>query len=74
MKENLKTINNALKGKQYIVGSTLTIVDIYLTLIQLELQQAVLETNFRNSMANLNSHFKRIIELPEFRARMGIVK
>mmetsp|Transcript_33047 Transcript_33047/g.32177 ORF Transcript_33047/g.32177 Transcript_33047/m.32177 type:complete len:93 (+) Transcript_33047:146-424(+) len=74
LKELLKTINNYLKGKQYLVGNVLTIADIFLTIIQLELQQAVLETNFRNSMANLNNHFKRIIEMPEFIARMGKVK
>ena len=74
LKENLKMLNNAIKGKTFIVGSQLTIVDIYLTLIQLELQQAILDPNFRNSMSNLNSHFKQITALPEFRSRMGIVK
>ena len=38
LKDNLKFLNNAIKGKTFIVGSQLTIVDIYLTLIQLELQ------------------------------------
>jgi hypothetical protein len=51
-----------------------TVADIYLALVQLELQQIILESNFRNSMSNLNNHFKRIIELPEFKARMGNIK
>ncbi|CDW74721.1 elongation factor 1-gamma 3 [Stylonychia lemnae] len=74
LKDNLKLINNNLKAKSHFVGNHLTIVDIYFTLIQLELQQATMDTNFRNSMSNLNNHFKTIIALPEFRSRMGAVK
>jgi ABC-type uncharacterized transport system fused permease/ATPase subunit len=56
------------------VGDHLTIVDIYFTLIQLELQQATMDTNFRNSMSNLNNHFKLITALEAFKRRMGNVK
>ncbi len=34
----------------------------------------VLDTNFRNSLNNLNAHFKMITELPVFKARMGTVR
>eukprot|EP00347_Sterkiella_histriomuscorum_P006575 403352251 len=74
LKENLKFVNNSLKGKTHFVGNHLTIVDIYFTLIQLELQQATMDTNFRNSMSNLNNHFKSITGLAEFKKRMGNVK
>ena len=33
-----------------------------------------MDTNFRNSMSNLNSHFKNVTGLEEFRKRMGIIK
>jgi elongation factor 1-gamma len=38
LKDNLKLVNNHLKGKTYLVGKTVTIADIFLTLITLELQ------------------------------------
>jgi len=60
LKEKLKMLNNYLKGKTFMIGKSLTIIDIYLALIELELQQVVLDTNFRNSMSNLNNHFKMV--------------
>jgi glutathione S-transferase len=74
MKDQLKLINGYLKGKTYFVGKSLTIVDIYFTLIMLEQQQALLETNFRNSMSGINSHFKTVTQIPEFKKRMGNIK
>jgi hypothetical protein len=34
----------------------------------------VLDTNFRNSMSNLNNHFKNVTAQEEFRRRMGVIK
>lgn len=33
-----------------------------------------MDTNFRNSMSNLNNHFKMVAGLEVFKKRMGIVK
>lgn len=33
-----------------------------------------MDTNFRNSMSNLNNHFKTIVGLEAFKKRMGNVK
>ena len=74
MKENIKVINNALKSRQYLVGDSLTIADLQLVLCETELQQMVMDTNFRNSLNNLNAHFKQITELGVFKARMGSVR
>lgn len=74
LKETLKFLNNALKQKTYFVGDRLTLVDLYCMLIQLELQQATMDTNFRNSMSNLNNHFKMVAGLEVFKKRMGYVK
>lgn len=52
----------------------MTIADVYLALTEVELQQVILDGNFRNSMDNLNRHFKMVVALPEFRLRMGVVK
>ena len=37
-KNNIKVINKALSGKNYFVGSDLTICDIYFCLTQVEMQ------------------------------------
>lgn len=63
-----------LKGRSFLVGDSVTVADILLTMIQLELQQCILDVNFRNSMAGLNSHFKQITGMSEFTSRMGRVK
>ncbi len=52
----------------------MTVADLQLTLAITELQQMVLDTNFRNSLNNLNAHFKLITELPVFKARMGTIR
>ena len=74
LKEELKMVNNHLKGQTNFVGKNLTIVDIYMAIVMVELEQAVLETNFRNSMQNINNLFKKIVEMPEFIGRMGKIK
>lgn len=52
----------------------MTVADLQLTLAITELQQMVLDTNFRNSLNNLNAHFKLITELPVFKARLGTIR
>jgi len=74
LKEHLKTINAHIKGKSFMVGSHLTIVDIWCAIVLQEQMQATLDTNFRNSMAPLVTYFKSICALPEFKARLGNVK
>jgi glutathione S-transferase len=74
LKEQLKVPNNHLKGKSYFVGGALTLVDIFFTLVQCELQQAVLDNNYRNSMANINAHFKLMAAEAPVRRRCGNLK
>lgn len=38
MKENIKTLNNSLKGRQFLVGNALTVADLQLTLCVMEMQ------------------------------------
>ena len=73
-KENIKIINNHLKGRQYIVGDKLTIVDIYLCLSQVEMQQCVMDPNLKNSLNFLNKLFQDVSKNQAFIKRMGIVK
>ena len=45
-----------------------------MALCLIEMQQFVLDTNFRNSLNNLNKHFKAICDLPAFQERCGVVR
>ena len=74
MKENIKILNNSLKGRPYLVGNALTVADLQLTLCVVEMQQLVLDSNFRNSLNNLNNHFKAMCENPVFKQRMGAIR
>lgn len=74
LKDALKLPNNFLKGRSYFVGSSVTLPDILFTLVQSELQQAVLDTNYRNSMSNINSHFKLMAQEGPIKARCGTLK
>ncbi len=66
-KENAKTLNNHMKGKLWIAGTEkATIADYQLAITLIELQQAVMDTNLRNSLNFLNEHFKKVVALPEF--------
>ena len=66
-KENAKLLNNHLKGKLWIAGTAQpTIADYQLAICLIELQQCVMDTNLRNSLNNLNDHFKKVAALPEF--------
>ncbi len=74
LKEHIKALNNSLKSREWLVGDAMTVADLQLALAILELQQCSLGTNFRNSINNLNAHFKRVTETPLFVARCGKVK
>ena len=75
LKENIKVINNSLKQKLWLCGTmNPTCADIMLALATLDLQQCIMDTNTRNSWNNLNPIFKKIVELGEFKSRMGTIK
>ena len=74
-KENIKLLNNQLKTTKFMVGSSLTVSDIYLVLTQVEMQQCLMDTNFKNSLQNINNIFKYMTtEVPAFKLRMGNIK
>ena len=57
LKKNMLIINKHLQGKTNMVGDHLTIVDIYLCLSQIEMQQCVMDPNNKNSLNNFNKLF-----------------
>ena len=52
----------------------MTVADVQLTLAIVELEQCIIDTNFRNSINNLTAHFKKITETEVFKGRLGCVK
>ena len=74
-KDNAKVINGLLKQKKYLVGDSLTIADLYLILSQIEMQQCIMDTNFKNSLQFFNGLFKTITqECPSFQKRVGNIR
>ena len=75
LKENVKTVNNQLKSKQWFCGGDKpTFVDYMMVVSMAELQQHVMDTNLRNSLSNLNNHFKKVAALGEVKGRLGNLK
>ena len=75
LKENVKIINNQLKSKQWFCGGDQpTFVDYLFVISMAELQQCVMDTNLRNSLNNLNNHFKKVAALNEVKGRLGNLK
>ena len=74
MKEHIKALNNMMKGRTYLVGDAVTVADLQLVLCVCEMEQMVLDTNFRNSLNNLNAHFKLMAEHPTVRQRCGTLR
>jgi hypothetical protein len=72
VKELMKVVNNALKGKDWICGGdSPTLADIQLALAQVDFQYGICDTNFRNSLNNSNPHYKRVIARAEVAAQIG---
>ena len=75
LKDNVKTLNNALKAKVWLCGGDKpTIADYFLVIATAELMQCVMDTNIRNSLNNLNAHFKKVAALEEVMGRLGNLK
>ena len=75
LKENVKTLNNSLKAKLWMCGGDKpTFADYFLVISTVELMQCVMDTNIRNSLNNLNAHFKKVAALDEVKGRLGNLK
>ena len=75
LKDNVKLLNNQLKSKQWFCGGErATIADYMFVICVQELQQCVMDTNLRNSLNNMNNHFKKVAALDEVRGVLGNLK
>jgi elongation factor 1-gamma len=55
LKTHLKTIDNALKDKKWLVGSEMTVADVYMAITLMLNFQTTLDGGFRKAMKNVNS-------------------
>lgn len=75
LKENVKLLNNQLKSKQWFCGGENATIADYMMIVSLaELEQCVMDTNLRNSLNNMNNHFKKVAALDEVRGVLGNLK
>ena len=73
-KDNIKVLNVALQKTSCFVGNETTLADIYFALTQVEMQQGIMDVNLRNSCQFVNTTFKKIGDMPEFKSRMGAIR
>lgn len=73
-KSNLRIVNEALKGKDFLVGDTVTIADILAATSLAFPMSMVLETGFQKAVQNVVNWFTKVVAIPQFRASLGNVK
>lgn len=73
-KANAKTLNGALKGKDWIVGNAMTIADIVLACHFMSAQQVLIDGGFRKAMPDFGAWFDRVVKVEAFVAVAGNVR
>jgi len=73
-KANAKTLNGALKGKDWLVGNSMTIADIVLACHFMNAQQVLIDAGFRKAMPDFSNWFERVVKLEAFVAVAGNVR
>lgn len=73
-KENLRTLNTHLQGKDFLVGSNLTVADVVVALHLVIPMQVALDPGFRKAMPNVTAWFEKFIKLPQVVKRIGAIK
>jgi glutathione S-transferase len=74
IKANAKTLNTHLTGKQWMVGSNVTLADLVIASHFIMAQQTILDGGFRKAMGNFAAWFERVTALPEFIKVVGHIK
>ena len=74
LKSQVKILNDALKGKNYLVGDSVSIADICVVVSLILPFQTVLDAGFRKAMGNVSAWFERVMGLPSFVKVFGRVR
>jgi glutathione S-transferase len=72
-KEQAKVLNTALKGKQFLVGSNLTLADLYLANSLTLSFQTIFDAGFRKAMSDLAKWFETITSNSAYVKRFGVI-
>jgi len=73
-KEQAKVLDTYLKGKEFLVGSKITLADLYLANSMTLSFQTLFDAGFRKAMPNLAKWFETISSTPAFVKRFGVIK
>ena len=73
-KEQAKILDTYLKGKTYLVGSKISLADLYLANSLTLSFQTIFDAGFRKAMPNLSSWFDRWAAEPAIVRRFGHIK
>mmetsp|Transcript_18996 Transcript_18996/g.29132 ORF Transcript_18996/g.29132 Transcript_18996/m.29132 type:complete len:884 (+) Transcript_18996:485-3136(+) len=74
IKEQVKKLDNFLKGKQFIGGNSIGVADLYLASSLSSLFQTVFDAGFRKAMGNVTAWFEKVIANAAFVKHFGKVK
>merc|ERR1712235_164086 len=73
IKAALKTLNDHLLTKTFLVGERLTLADIAVACTMLSLYKQVLDPAFRKPFTNVNRWFTTVVNQPNAKAVLGQV-
>jgi elongation factor P--beta-lysine ligase/glutathione S-transferase len=74
VKEQVKTLNTALNGKQWLVSDRPTLADVVCGCVLAPAFQLCLDAGFRKGMSNAGQWFERFVALPEVVKAAGHIK
>lgn len=74
VKKEVSILNNALKGKKWLVGDSVTMADIACGTVLTIAYQLFLEAGFRKGKADATKWFENFIALPEVVSSCGNIK
>jgi elongation factor 1-gamma len=74
LKSNIRLINSALQGKEYLVGNKITVADLVIVVALILPFQVTLDPGFRKSVENVSKYFERVTALPQFVKRFGKIR
>ena len=70
----MRYLNTHLEGKEFLVGTQITLADYCIAALLVTYMQIVLDKNFRKSIPNFTAWFERVIADTNWIKRFGKVQ
>ncbi len=70
-KNSLRIVNDALKGKDFLVGDTVTIADVLGATALAFPMQMVVDPGYQKAIKNVCDWFTKLVAMPQFRESLG---